>query len=102
MNACNMTGESFGRGLENLAASLSHDTVDGRTIDKSEIFPTQHRYDVRHKDKIDRLFAAWWVELMHRINMGVMRLRSGKINHYVMYALLLLIAVLVLTLLNLI
>ncbi len=39
---------------------------------------------------------------MHRINMGVMRLRSGKINHYVMYALLLLIAVLVLTLLNLI
>ena len=96
------TGESFAEGLENLAASLSHDTVDGRTIDKSEIFPTQHRYDVRHKDKIDRLFAAWWVELMHRINMGVMRLRTGKINHYVMYALLLLIAVLVLTLLNLI
>lgn len=96
------TGESFAEGLENLAASLSHDTVDGRTIDKSEIFPTQHRYDIRHKDKIDRLFAAWWVELMHRINVGVMRLRSGKINHYVMYALLLLIAVLVLTLLNLI
>ena len=42
------TGESFAEGLENLAASLSHDTVDGRTIDKSEIFPTQHRYDVRH------------------------------------------------------
>ncbi|MDE6861238.1 MAG: NADH-quinone oxidoreductase subunit E [Alistipes sp.] len=95
------TGESYSEGLENIATSLTQNRVDGRTIDKSEIFPSQHRYDVSHKDKIDRLFAAWWVEAMHRINVGVMRLRTGKINHYIMYALALLAAVMVLTLLNL-
>lgn len=95
------TGESYSEGLESIATSLTQNTVDGRTIDKSEIFPSQHRYDVRHKDKIDRLFAAWWVEAMHRINVGVMRLRTGKINHYIMYALALLAAVMILTMLNL-
>lgn len=95
------TGESYSEGLENIATSLTQNTVDGRTIDKGEIFPSQHSYDVHHKDKIDRLFAAWWVELMHRINVGVMRLRTGKINHYIMYALALLAAVMLLTLLNL-
>lgn len=95
------TGESYSEGLESIATSLTQNTVDGRTIDKGEIFPSQHSYDVHHKDKIDRLFAAWWVELMHRINVGVMRLRTGKINHYIMYALALLAAVMLLTLLNL-
>lgn len=95
------TGESYSEGLESIATSLTQNTVDGRTIDKSEIFPSQHRYDVHHKDKIDRLFAAWWVEAMHRINVGVMRLRTGKINHYIMYALALLAAVMILTMLNL-
>jgi hypothetical protein len=91
------TGESYSEGLENIAKSLMKDTVDGRSVEKSEIFPEAHNYRVRHKDKIDSLLGGWWVVLMYRINLNVMRLRTGHVNKYITFALVFLVAVLVLT-----
>ncbi len=96
------TGESFAEGLESIATSLTQNTVEGRAVGKSEIFPSAHNYNVRHKDRIDRLFAAWWMELLRLINKRIMRLRTGKINHYILFALLFLVAVFILSILNLI
>ncbi|MBR4995217.1 MAG: NADH-quinone oxidoreductase subunit E [Alistipes sp.] len=96
------TGESFSENLEAVATSLTQNTVEGRAVSKSEIFPSAHNYDVRHKDKIDRLFTEWWVELLHIINKRIMRLRTGKINHYILFALLFLVAIFILSLLNII
>lgn len=97
------TGESFAEGLESIATSFTQDTVEGRAVSKSEIFPSSHNYNVRHKDKIDRLFAAWWVELLHMINKRVMNLlRTSKINLYIAYALIFLVVIFVLSLLKLI
>lgn len=96
------TGESFAEGLESIATSLTQNTVEGRAVGKSEIFPSTHNYNVRHKDKIDRLLAEWWVELLRIINKRIMKLRTGKINHYILFALLFLVAIFVLSLLNLI
>ena len=95
------TGESFSEGLQSIATSLTQNSGEGRAVDKAEIFPATHNCDIRHKDKIDRLFAAWWVELLHQINRRVMRLRTGKINHYVLFALAFLVLVFVLSVLNL-
>ena len=94
------TGESFSEGLENIGKPLMKDTVDGRTIDKNEIFPTRHSYDIRHKDKVDSLLGRWWMALMHRINEYIMRLRTGRVNSYITFALVFLATVLVLTLLG--
>ena len=91
------TGESYSEGLENIAKSLMKDTVDGRSVEKSEIFPEAHNYRVRHKDKIDSLLGGWWVVLMYRINLNVMRLRTGHVNKYITFALVFLVAVLLLT-----
>lgn len=96
------TGESFAEGLESIATPLTQNTVEGRTVEKSEIFPSPHNYNVRHKDKVDRLFSAWWMEMLHLINKRIMRLRSGKINHYILYALLFLVAIFLLSILNII
>ena len=96
------TGESFSEGLESIATSLTQNTIEGRAVGKSEIFPSSHGYNIRHKDKIDRLFAAWWMELLHIINKRIMRLRTGKINNYILFALLFLIAIFILSLFNLI
>ena len=96
------TGESFAEGLESIATTFTQNTVEGRAVGKSEIFPSTHNYNVRHKDKIDRLLAEWWVELLHIINKRIMKLRTGKINHYILFALLFLVAIFVLSLLNLI
>ena len=94
------TGESYSEGLENIAKSLMKNTVDGRSVDKGEIFPTAHNYRVRHSDKVDSLLGRWWVVMMHRINEYVMRLRTGRVNKYITFALVFLVAVLLLSLLG--
>lgn len=96
------TGESFSEGLESIATNLTQNTIEGRAVGKSEIFPSTHGYNIKHKDKIDRLFAAWWMELLHIINKRIMRLRTGKINHYILFALLFLVVIFILSLFNLI
>ena len=96
------TGESFAEGLQSIATSLTQNTVEGRAVGKSEIFPSSHTYNVRHKDKIDRLLAEWWVELLRIINKRMMSLRTGRINNYILFALLFLIAIVILSLFNII
>ncbi|MDE5636578.1 MAG: NADH-quinone oxidoreductase subunit E, partial [Alistipes sp.] len=95
------TGESFSEGLESVAESLTQNKVEGRAVDKSEIFPTEHSFKVRHKDRVDSLMAEWWMASLRIINARIMRLRTGKINHYVAFALLLLVLVFALSVLNL-
>ena len=96
------TGESFAEGLQSIATSLTQNTIEGRAVGKSEIFPSSHNYNVRHKDKIDRLLAEWWVELLRIINKRMMSLRTGRINNYILFALLFLIAIVILSLFNII
>lgn len=96
------TGESFAEGLESIATTLTQNTVEGRTVEKSEIFPSPHNYNVRHKDKVDRLFSAWWMEMLRIINKRIMRLRTGKINHYILFALIFLVAIFLLSIFNII
>ena len=96
------TGESFAEGLESIATSLTQNTVEGRAVGKSEIFPSAHNYNIRHKDKVDRLFSAWWMEMLRQINKRIMRLRTGKINHYILFALVFLVAIFLLSILNII
>ena len=91
------TGESFSEGLESIGRPLMKNTVDGRAVDKGEIFPLPHKYRVRHNDKVDSLLGQWWVQLMHRINKYVMRLRTGRVNNYITFALAFLFVVLILT-----
>ena len=96
------SGESYSEGLQSIATSLTQNSGEGSPVPKSEIFPGAHSFDVGHRDRIGRLFSAWWVELLRRINARVMRLRTGKINHYVLFALAFLALVFLLSVLNLI
>ena len=91
------TGESFSEGLESIGKPLMKDTVDGRAVDKGEIFPTPHNYRIVHKDKVDSLLGQWWVKMLHHFNAWVMRLRTGRVNNYITFALAFFIVVLVLT-----
>lgn len=96
------TGESFSEGLQSIATSLTQNSGEGAPVQKGEIFPRTHSFDIGHRDRIGRLFSAWWVELLRRINARVMRLRTGKINHYILFALAFLALVFLLSLFNLI
>ena len=82
------TGESFVEGLESIVHPFTEEVVEGKAVDKQEIFPSAHDFDIRRKDRVARLFSAWWVESLRLLNARVMRLRTGKINHYILFALL--------------
>lgn len=94
------TGESFSEGLESITKPLMNDTIDGRSVEKSEIFPLPHNYRIQHKDKVDSLLIQWWVKMMHRINEYVMHLRTGRVNNYITFALVFFVVVLLLTMFN--
>lgn len=96
------TGESFSEGLQSIASSLTKDTGKGEAVDKNEIFPSAHEFEVKHRDKVSRLMNEWWTALLAMINRRVMRLRTGNISRYVSYALLFMLIVAVLSILNLI
>ncbi len=94
------TGESFSEGLQNIATSLTNDTGTREAVDKNEIFPSRHTFEVRHRDRISRLFNEWWRSMLSQINRRVMRLRTGNISRYVSYALLFLLLIAALSLLK--
>lgn len=96
------TGESFSEGLHSMIGSLSKNRVEGEVVGKDEIFPDKHTFKVGHNDRVNELFSQWWVELLHKINVRVMFLRTGKVNYYILYALLFFAIIFLLTLLNLI
>ncbi len=90
------TGESFAEGLQNIAS----DTTSGKAVDRREIFPTEHGFEINHKDKIDDMLSQWWLAALKVINMRVARISSNKINHYILYALLFLLLVFAMSALN--
>lgn len=95
------TGESFAEGLQSIARPLTDDSCEGSPVGRNEIIPGAHNYDVRHRDRIGSLFSAWWVETLRVLNGRVMRLRTGKINHYVLFALAFLALIFVLSVFDL-
>lgn len=94
------TGESFAEGLQSLSGRAA--TGRPQMVGRGEIFAGRHNLDVRHRDRVASLFSAWWVELLRRVNARVMATRTGKVNHYVLYALMFLLLILLLSLTNLI
>ena len=95
------TGESFSEGLGRISERMITNRLDPARIAADEIFPTEHHFDVRHKDTLDSLFARWWSYLLRRMNARLVMFRTGKVNHYVLYALLFLALVFLLSILNL-
>ncbi len=96
------TGESFSEGLQSISKSLTENVGDGQAVDIGEIFPRSHDFDIHHKDRVGKLFTAWWVEMLHLINERIMRFRTGKINHYILFAFAFLILIFVLSIFDLI
>lgn len=101
-NRMQYTGESYAEGLYSVSTSMTRRVAEGEVVSKENIFPTQQRFEVRHKDKVSTLFAEWWGRLMHRVNVRVMRLNTGKVNHYILYALMFLVLIVVLSILKII
>lgn len=96
------TGESFSEGLKGVAVSVTKSSETGDAVSKDEIFPAPHSYSVEREDKVESITTGWWMEFMRVVNKRIMKMRTGKVNNYVLYALMFLVLIFVLTLLGVI
>lgn len=94
------SGESFSESLERISERVMNKSGHEVEMASGEIFPVDHRFDVTRKDRIDQLFSRWWLAMLRRINAGTALLRTGKVNHYVLFAMLFLLLVFLLSILN--
>ena len=94
------TGESFSESLERISERVMKKSGHEVDLASGEIFPVDHRFEVTRKDKIDQFFARWWLVVLRRINAGTALLRTGKVNHYVLFAMLFLLLVFLMSLFN--
>ncbi len=92
------TGESFSEGLERISERVIKRSGHGVELSGGEIFPTEHDFDITHKDRIEKLFSRWWLGVLRRVNASTSVLRTGKVNHYILFGLLFLLLVFLLTL----
>ncbi|MDR2885557.1 MAG: NADH-quinone oxidoreductase subunit E, partial [Rikenellaceae bacterium] len=96
------TGESYSEGLQSIAPQLSGTADPGSAVGPNEIFPQQRRFSVKRSDTVASAFNTWWVELLRQINRRVMAMRTGKVNYYILYALLFLLLILILSIFSVI
>lgn len=96
------TGESYAEGIERITGRLTGHRQEGQPVDKAETFARGHAFRIGHGDGIDRLLRHTWLETVRIINRRVMRWRTGKVNHYISYALAFMLLILLLSLFNLI
>lgn len=96
------TGESYSEGLSRVSDRFIKNTGEAEYLATDEIFPAPHKFDVGHADKMGDLFAEWWVRILRMVNARFTRISSGKVNHYIFFALLYLLLIFFLTVFNII
>lgn len=100
------TGESFAEGFEHMSHSptnaYSRKNRNGQVVPKEEIFAAPHRFGIHHKDSVDRIVSERWAYLVRKINARLALFQTGKINHYILHALLFLALIFLMTWIGLI
>ncbi len=95
--AMQYTGESLSEGLQSVAPYLAGKLRQGSEVGRGEIFPDEHTFSVERRDGIAAMLAAAWMAMWQRVNARVMAMRTGKVNYYLLHALLFLLVILLLS-----
>lgn len=69
-----------------------------RELAEEEIFPAGHTFSTEDKDSTARAVTRWFAGGLRRWTARLALFQTGKTNHYVLHALVLLILILVLSL----
>ena len=100
------TGESFSEGFEHMGNSptnaRSYKNRRAESVPKEEIFARPHEFGVEHNDRVDRIVSDRWAYLVRKVNARLALFQTGKINHYILHALLFLALVFLITWIGLI
>ena len=95
------TAESYAEGLQRLSSPLTGRSAGETGVSKDEPFAgTVPNSTGRWRDRVDSLVSGRWVFLVRKLNARLGRFQTGRVNHYVLHAVVFLAAVFLLTLLG--
>jgi formate hydrogenlyase subunit 3/multisubunit Na+/H+ antiporter MnhD subunit len=95
------TSTTFADNLKNLSLSLSGMKTHYHEIEKDDIFPSEKRtYETHQVDELEKVLILNPSKLFMKIMLKFTVLRSGKIQHYILYGLGFILIVAFLTIVN--
>ncbi len=95
------TSTTFADNLRNLSLSLSGMKTHFDPINKEDIFPTEKRnYETHQEDELEKVLILYPSKLFLTTMLRFTFLRSGKIQHYILYGLGFILIVAFLTIVN--
>ncbi len=95
------TSTTFADNLKNLSLSISGIKTHYHPIDKEDIFPSEKRkYETHQEDELEKVLILKPSHLFMTIMLKFTVLRSGKIQHYILYGLGFILIVAFLTIIN--
>lgn len=95
------TSTTFADNLKNLSMSLSGMKTHYHPIEKEDIFPSDKRkYETHQVDRLEKILILNPSKLLLTVMLKFTFLRSGKIQHYIMYGLGFILIVALLTIVN--
>ncbi len=95
------TSTTFADNLKNLSLSISGIKTHYHPIDKEDIFPSEKRkYETHQEDELEKVLILKPSHLLMMIMLKFTVLRSGKIQHYILYGLGFILIVAFLTIIN--
>jgi hypothetical protein len=95
------TSTTFADNLKNLSLSLSGIKTHYHAINKEDIFPSEKRkYETHQVDELEKILILNPSKLFMTVMLKFTVLRSGKIQHYILYGLGFILIVAFLTIVN--
>lgn len=91
------TASSYNRELQTMMGERGAERLV-HELDDEEIFPTRHTFATEERDSTARAVTHWFALLLRRWTARLALFQTGKTNHYVLHALLLLVLILILSL----
>jgi hypothetical protein len=95
------TSTTFADNLRNLTLSMSGIKTHYHPLDKEDIFPSEKRkYETHQEDELEKVLILKPSHLLLTLMLKFTVLRSGKIQHYILYGLGFIVIVALLTIFN--
>jgi hydrogenase-4 component B len=96
------TATSFAENFSTIAQPLLNIKTNYRPIDQEDIFPKQRGFETESEDVMEQKVYSKFIRFINRIFSKMAIIQTGNTQHYILYAFLMIIVLLILTVLRII
>ena len=96
------TATSYAENFTDIAQPLLNIKTNFRPLDSEDIFPKQHSFETESEDLMEKKVYSRSIKFLNRVLSRMAVIQTGNTQHYILYAFVMILLLLILTVLNLI